>query len=302
MHEGDLDAAIAALDEGRDRDRGYRHQGRRADYHAVFLDGLCLEAGDLDQAEQILGELRAAPGGTGGSALVVPAIAFHLSCRRGDLDGALRLLDDVLAGLREQPWRSGSQAHDLISAALYAGLPMDHLTTLSTALLGPDIWDEYRSIVDAQLAEAHGEPATALAGYRRVTGSTILPPSIRGSAEVGAARCLLALQRAEPAAAHVAAAAVLLARWRGWRVDQLDQLRARLGLAPADGERAVTGTAALTPREREVAVLVADGLTNAELARRLYISPKTAAVHVSNILHKLGVSSRTEVVDLVSRP
>ncbi|NUT33186.1 MAG: response regulator transcription factor, partial [Hamadaea sp.] len=50
-----------------------------------------------------------------------------------------------------------------------------------------------------------------------------------------------------------------------------------------------------TPREREVALLVAEGLTNAELARRLYISPKTAAVHVSSILHKLGVSSRTEV-------
>jgi DNA-binding NarL/FixJ family response regulator len=57
----------------------------------------------------------------------------------------------------------------------------------------------------------------------------------------------------------------------------------------------VSGPGALTPREREVAVLVADGLTNTELARRLYISPKTAAVHVSNILHKLGVSSRTEV-------
>ncbi len=51
----------------------------------------------------------------------------------------------------------------------------------------------------------------------------------------------------------------------------------------------------LTPREREVALLIADGLTNAELARRLYISPRTAAVHVSGILRKLGVSSRTEV-------
>ncbi|MFL6110673.1 MAG: LuxR C-terminal-related transcriptional regulator, partial [Catenulispora sp.] len=85
-----------------------------------------------------------------------------------------------------------------------------------------------------------------------------------------------------------------------WRVAQLDQVRAQLGLAPPDGRRAVTGAAALTPREREVALLIADGLTNAELARRLYISPKTAAVHVSNILHKLGVSSRTEVVGVVA--
>ena len=40
--------------------------------------------------------------------------------------------------------------------------------------------------------------------------------------------------------------------------------------------------------------LVAEGLTNAELAERLYISPRTAGVHVSNILAKLGMSSRTE--------
>ena len=64
----------------------------------------------------------------------------------------------------------------------------------------------------------------------------------------------------------------------------------------------MTGAAALTPREREVALLIADGLTNAELARRLYISPKTAAVHVSNILHKLGVSSRTQVAAEVKTP
>jgi len=38
-------------------------------------------------------------------------------------------------------------------------------------------------------------------------------------------------------------------------------------------------------------------VTNAELARRLFISPRTAAVHVSNILSKLGLSSRTEVAE-----
>jgi DNA-binding NarL/FixJ family response regulator len=44
-----------------------------------------------------------------------------------------------------------------------------------------------------------------------------------------------------------------------------------------------------------VARLLAEGLSNSQLAERLYISPRTAAVHVSNILSKLGMSSRTEV-------
>jgi DNA-binding NarL/FixJ family response regulator len=44
-----------------------------------------------------------------------------------------------------------------------------------------------------------------------------------------------------------------------------------------------------------VAALLAEGLSNSQLARRLYISPKTASVHVSNILTKLGMSSRTEI-------
>ncbi|HET6665167.1 MAG TPA: response regulator transcription factor, partial [Acidimicrobiales bacterium] len=51
----------------------------------------------------------------------------------------------------------------------------------------------------------------------------------------------------------------------------------------------------LTPREREVVTLLAEGLSNSQVAERLYISPRTAAVHVSNILAKLGMSSRTEV-------
>ena len=57
----------------------------------------------------------------------------------------------------------------------------------------------------------------------------------------------------------------------------------------------MTGPDSLTPREREVVGLLAAGLTNSQLADRLYISPRTAAVHVSNILAKLGMSSRTEV-------
>ncbi|WP_243728614.1 LuxR C-terminal-related transcriptional regulator [Microbacterium sp. BK668] len=53
--------------------------------------------------------------------------------------------------------------------------------------------------------------------------------------------------------------------------------------------------AGLTNRQLDVARLVAQGLTNAELAERLYISPKTADHHVSAVLSKLGLSSRREV-------
>lgn len=51
----------------------------------------------------------------------------------------------------------------------------------------------------------------------------------------------------------------------------------------------------LTPREREVAVLVAEGLTNREIGERLYISVQTAETHVKRVLTKLGLHSRTQV-------
>jgi DNA-binding CsgD family transcriptional regulator len=57
----------------------------------------------------------------------------------------------------------------------------------------------------------------------------------------------------------------------------------------------------LTDREREVLALVAEGHSNGQIATSLYISPKTASVHVSNILAKLDVSSRTEAATVAHR-
>jgi DNA-binding NarL/FixJ family response regulator len=80
--------------------------------------------------------------------------------------------------------------------------------------------------------------------------------------------------------------------------------RARLALderspAPAAEQEAVPF--ALTDREREVLTLVAAGRSNGQIAAELFISPKTASVHVSNILAKLGVGGRVEAAAVAHR-
>jgi DNA-binding CsgD family transcriptional regulator len=290
MREGDLAAALDALEQAWSRERGYQPRGRRTSYHVVFLCGLYLEANQLERVASLVGDLATLDGVLPS---VVPGLAFHLACRQGDLERAERHLGELLEVLVNQPWRSGSQTHDLVSAALHAGIPLPRVWQLAASSL-PEEQDDWTVLVQAQLAEAGGRGAAALPGYRTAAEAP-LPPPARGTAHTGAARCLQALGSTAEAVAHTDRAAALLAQWGGWRVVQLAQVRAQLGLAPPDGGRPVTGAGALTPREREVALLVADGLTNAAVARRLYISPRTAAVHVSNILHKLGVASRTEV-------
>ena len=57
----------------------------------------------------------------------------------------------------------------------------------------------------------------------------------------------------------------------------------------------------LTEREREVLALMIEGLNNTQIAGRLGVSPSTIKSHVSNILSKLGVASRTEAVTLALR-
>ncbi len=95
------------------------------------------------------------------------------------------------------------------------------------------------------------------------------------------------------------------------------ELTGRLGARPLRAEidllarrsrlTVVTTTAAgrpefgLTPREREVLRLVAEGRSNREIAEELFISAKTASVHVSNILAKLGVAGRGEAAATAHR-
>ena len=93
---------------------------------------------------------------------------------------------------------------------------------------------------------------------------------------------LLVLKRAE-AVAEQAGADGMLAEVRGIAA------AAHLHLTQQPRK---PGTSGLTARELEVLALVADGSASAQIATRLFISPKTVSTHVSSILSKLGVTSR----------
>ena len=77
--------------------------------------------------------------------------------------------------------------------------------------------------------------------------------------------------------------------------------RAQGGIARAEAALAQRSEqfSVLTAREREIADLVADGLTNREIAARLVVSPRTPEYHIRNVLKKLGLSSREEIAALM---
>jgi DNA-binding CsgD family transcriptional regulator len=115
-------------------------------------------------------------------------------------------------------------------------------------------------------------------------------------------RCALALVQAQLAAGNRADAARQVERLieeaeaigAGLILEKATKLARQGGLVPADDlDVASTGTD-LTAREHQVLALVSEGLSNGQIAERLYISRKTVSVHVSAVLRKLGVTSRTQ--------
>jgi DNA-binding CsgD family transcriptional regulator len=90
---------------------------------------------------------------------------------------------------------------------------------------------------------------------------------------------------------------------RGRRMEPDDAVAYALGADPVPARTTTTPAAdtLLTRREREVAELVAQGLSNREIATRLVISQRTAESHVENILRKLGFGSRTQIAVWATR-
>jgi ATP/maltotriose-dependent transcriptional regulator MalT len=118
--------------------------------------------------------------------------------------------------------------------------------------------------------------------------------------------------------AAAAAASVALDAARslgaGWLAGELEGLVARGRLRLVGGDEVAAGAAAdgaghddaddpfgLTPRERQVLALVARGATNREIGATLFMAEKTASVHVSRILAKLDVRTRTQAAAVAHR-
>jgi DNA-binding CsgD family transcriptional regulator len=182
---------------------------------------------------------------------------------------------------------AGERAEADASARRWAGLLRGLDAPLAPAAL---------SHIRGSLTAAAGQPAQAADRFATAADRyrALLCPYEAAQAREQAARCWFAAgdPRAEPAL--LAALAGYQQLGAAWDSDRAASLARRHGVAlPARhrGGRRGYGTI-LSPREREVAELVATGRTNREIARELYLSTKTVDKHLSAALRKLGLRSR----------
>jgi len=156
----------------------------------------------------------------------------------------------------------------------------------------------------ARVAAARGDGGSAAEAF--AAAIHLLQPDRPHRAATAQLELAEALERDGDAPAAIAEGRAALAGFRRLGAmadrDRASALLRRLGDRTAvrpvqDAELDV----ALSPREREVLALVAAGLTNAGIAERLYISPKTAEHHVGRILGKLGLTRRAEAAALAVR-
>lgn len=275
-----LTDAITAFEAG--------HKGLRV--HAQFkLAELRISQGRLEEARVLLS------GFEDQSAALVPLVRMHLA--RGEdalahafvtqaLEGPaeLTLHHIPLLGLLAEVWL----ALDNVEEARKAGERLASLAqkTGSEFQMARAALIQGRVELSAGRAKAVDFFSTSMQLLQRYEQSLLA-----GQARLEMA---YALQESDPAGAAAWAKAALATFKRigaASRVSESAALLRELGIATHPGPRT---PASLTRRETEILALVAEGLTNPEIGRRLFISPKTVEHHVSRILGKLQVRNRAE--------
>ncbi len=243
------------------------------------------------------------------AALVMPGTATPRSPDWGELvDGVLELCEQASSPPIGR--FAGMTAAMLLAAGARGESGLPRRDRLAAVVEG---WPDHGAaatasadFVRAMLATAVGESATArvelwrgihsrlrdepvLPIWYRLVVQTCLAAALVEAGERDDAALLLEGVRAEAPAAGVAR----VGRWAA-------EIAAQAGWtdAPTTATRDGGPIGALTPRERQVLELVAEGLTNPQIGERLFISPKTASVHVSAILTKIGAANRAEAAAL----
>ena len=141
-------------------------------------------------------------------------------------------------------------------------------------------------------ADQDSEEVSGLAEKLGVRSSLMVPLEVAGTR-----RGVLLVSSATPAAFTPADLEFLeaVAHWLGLAVTRLVQAEMLAAQAAEHGLRLGAGDSGLTPRQRDVAGLVRQGLTNMEIAERLVLEPGTVANHVAAILDRLGFCSRSQI-------
>jgi ATP/maltotriose-dependent transcriptional regulator MalT len=162
------------------------------------------------------------------------------------------------------------------------------------------------ALLAAAQAQAAQDPATALklaiAARDALAEAGLALDALR--ARLVAGRALAAVGSAEEAAAELkdVQAALEACGARPLAREALADRRRLAAWSPRRGRAAGgEGFAGLTRRETQIALLVADGLSNRLIAQRLHVTEKTVEMHLSHIFTKLAVSSRTAVAGIVIR-
>jgi DNA-binding NarL/FixJ family response regulator len=264
-------------------------QRSRCAHPAARLAEIRLLQGRFDEAEQLLEGFEDEP------EAVAAAVALRIT--RGEPDAAQELLRRRLDEVGESSLLAAPLYGQLVEASLAAGRIAD--ARAAAAWLARVADGSRRERVDAIALLARARVAVAAAEPDAVE---LLRGALNAYAGLGfrleTARVRLELARA--LSRESPSAAVDLAKRARNELDALgasreaDSAAALMRSLGAKGRAGPKTVGLLSRREREVLRLLGEGLSNREIADRLFISPKTAEHHVSRVYAKLGLSTRAE--------